>query len=317
MDNIHFKKQENVIISKVEPIFNACPADEIEIRPIDANDTSQILMEIERLTALTTKYNKYKDEPREHIKRQDYESVSLYKAAKDLNRKDYYDKCHKLEGHITLLRNKNTALCRERVEKKPKVYTHDEMEYLKQRNEKRAQQVRNANAKYYESNRDKIQIKRQIKKQKEIIKETENIDEYNRVLIKTNKIIHPLCVCGRRCNIIDFKSVIKHSNIVKHKLFKSVIALIHYWRRNGTVKNAINKINNNFIDFKRVVREGTVTLTNKTDKEIIDLYNAYLQPIDENKTHQPRPSYITRREYSKKHKENIEILSYRINKQIQ
>jgi hypothetical protein len=316
MDNIHLEKQENVIISVSDPILEACQADEIRIRPIDMNDTSQILNEIKRLSALTTKYNKHKDEPRDHIKREDYETASLYKAAKEVNRKDYYHKCYTLEGNIAMLSNKNTELCRERVEKKPKEYNADEKEYLKQRNEKRAQQVRDANAKYYESNKEKILIKRKIKKQKEFIKETENIDEYNKVLIKKNKIIHPLCVCGRRCNIIDFKSVIKHSNIVKHKLFKSVIALIHYWRRNASIRVIVNKINNNFIDFRRVVRVGNATITNKTEKEIIELYNDYLRPIDENKTHQPRPSYITRREYSKKHKENREILSYRVNPQI-
>jgi hypothetical protein len=321
MDNIHLEKQENVIISVSDPILDACQADEIRIRPIDMKDTSQILNEIKRLSALTTKYNKNKDEPRDHIKRQDYETASLYKEAKERNRKDYYHKCYTLEGNIAMLSNKNTELCRERVENTEKVYNADELEYLKQRQEEKKLLKRRAtwsksSSLYYEKNKDKIRAKRIMKKKNEILEEKKDIPDAEKVLIKTTKIIKPLCVCGRKCDVFIFSQAKRHSNIVKHRLFKSVIALIHYWRRNGTVKNAINKINNNLIDYKRVVREGTATIINKTDKEMIELYNDLIRPIDENKTHQPRPSYITRREYTKNYKFLISVLRCQTNDNI-
>jgi len=125
-----------------------------------------------------------------------------------------------------------------------------------------------------------------------------NVTEYNKHLIKKFKIIKPLCLCGKKCEVITQKDLIKHSKLTKHQLFKSVIRLIHYERRNRKLKSVVNKINKQLKDYKRVVRNKcertgkSFTVTNKTEKETIIYYNDLVEPIDENLLPPVRESYI-------------------------
>ena len=139
-------------------------------------------------------------------------------------------------------------------------------------------------------------------------------------MIRGGKFIKPLCVCGRICDIRTVTSIGEHQsnpNIEKHLLFKSIIKLIHYRRKNKKLKPIINKLNDDYIIYKKSARrdiDGVSTvMVNKKDKEIIKLYTDYLRPINENETHQPREPYIERVEYTEDYKDAVFILRHEIN----
>ena len=77
----------------------------------------------------------------------------------------------------------------------------------------------------------------------------------------------------------------------------------------------MDKLNSDYIKYKKVIRVTengkSSTITNKTDKEIIKLYNDIVQPMDENKTHSLREPYIKAVEYTEKYKSNVLFLSYK------
>ena len=119
---------------------------------------------------------------------------------------------------------------------------------------RRAEQVNNAAKKYYANNKEKVKAKKQEKKMNTELAEI-NVTEYNKHLIKKYTIIKPLCLCGSLCHIANEIKFKAHSKLKKHQLFKSIIKLIHYNRRYKSIKPVVDKINYDYIDYKRVVRE--------------------------------------------------------------
>ena len=325
MDIIHLTA-ENVVISK-EPYIGTSDQDENDIRPIDMNSQEEVREELDRLRTLGGTYPNIDNIPSPtHITRAEYPDVKDYKAAKDKYFKAIRDKSQKLSANIKKLHSINTELCREAKKKQDEeaikngtFYNADEMEYLRQRNDARAEQLRKASQKHYEKNKVKIQTNRKKKLVEQALSGVD-IDEFNSVLIKETKIIKPLCLCGRKCDVITQKDLIKHSKLTRHQLFKSVIKLIHYNRRNRKLKPVIDKINKQLKDYKRVIRTKcertgkSMTITNKTEKETILYYTELVEPIDENLTHQPRPSYIEKADTStRSYKKNLSCLEWLVN----
>jgi len=327
MDNIHLTA-ENVVISNKNYIAVA-DQDDDDIRPIDMKSQKEVIEELRRQRELSGKCPNIDNIPSPtHIIRADYgNDRKAYQHAKDKYFKTIRDKIKKLNGNIKVLHQLNTELCREAKKKQDDealkngtFYNPDELEYLRLlkierdiKTEKRAL----TNEKYYQANKHKLKAKRALKTiQSDMVgvKKT----NYNAHLCKTTKIIKPLCLCGRQCDIVN-NQLKKHSNIEKHQLFKSVIRLIHYNRRTRKIKPVIIKINNQLKDFKRVVRQKcertgkSFTVTNKTEKETIIYYTDLVEPIDENITHQPRKSYIEKADTTtQKYKENLMIMKINI-----
>jgi len=168
---------------------------------------------------------------------------------------------------------------------------------MNEKKKHRAEQINNASKKYYANNKDDIRAANKRKRAEEKLDGVET-NEFNKHLIKMSEIIKPLCLCGKKCEVITQKDLIKHSKLTKHQLFKSVIRLIHYERRNRKLKSVVNKINKQLKDYKRVVRNKcertgkSFTVTNKTEKETIIYYNDLVEPIDENLLPPVRESYI-------------------------
>ena len=326
MSSIHLTVKENVVISQSDPI-QPDQGNEIEIRPINEDNHEEVIEECRRLVEVRMKYNIHTPPKPDHIKWEDYgfEKKAEYKAAKDKHYKDYKTKCQTVERNIAHLHNLNTALCykNKAVEDEIKIkngtfYNADEKEELEQLHKEKAarrREVSNESSRvYYQKNKETVKIKRKIKEHQTALKEIEKKKCKDAEGFLANRIkgvvIKPLCLCGKTCDLIKFKSLRTHSNIEKHQLFKSIIALIHYKRRNGAkLKTIIDKLNSDYVDYKRVVREKrngkSYTITNKTDKEIIQLYGDYLNPMDENETHQPRKSYIEKVEYTNSYKNKV------------
>jgi len=326
MDNIHLTA-ENVVISNKNYIPVA-DQDDDDIRPIDMKSQKEVLEELRRLRELSGKCpNKDNIPSPTHIIRSEYDDVKVYRAAKDKYFKTIRDKIKKLSENIKILHELNTALCRESKKKqdeeaikKGTFYNPDELEYLRLSNDMRAAKAAKraiTNKIYYQNKRQNLKAKRTLK---ELNTEINNSDknDFNEHLFKTTKIIKPLCICGRQCDLTKKDSYIKHSKLIKHQLFKSVIRLIHYNRRTRKIKPVIIKINNQLKDYKRVVRvkdesgwSGTVT--NKTEKETIIYYTDLVESIDENITHQPRKSYIEKADTTtQKYKENLILMKINI-----
>ncbi len=306
MDIIHLT-EENVVISN-EPYIGLADQDEDDIRPIDMKSQKEVREELDRLRKLGGTYpNKDNIPSPAHIIRTEYDDVKDYRAAKDKYFKTIRDKIIKLSGNLKKLHDLNTELCREAKKKDDEeaikngtFYTPDDLEYLKIMNEKkkhRAEQINNASKKYYANNKDDIRAANKRKRAEEKLDGVET-NEFNKHLIKMSEIIKPLCLCGKKCEVITQKDLIKHSKLTKHQLFKSVIRLIHYERRNRKLKSVVNKINKQLKDYKRVVRNKcertrkSFTVTNKTEKETIIYYNDLVEPIDENLLPPVRESYI-------------------------
>ena len=335
MSSIHLTVKENVVINNPEPISQPDQGiDEIDIREINKENQEVVLQEMRRLVEVRMKYNIHTPPKPDHIKFEDYgfEKKEEYQEAKNKHYKDYKAKCQNVERNISLLDNINTALCRENKKQEDEMkiktgtfYTADEQKYLDEEENRRKGARKKYNSTYYEKNKITILENCQIKSIKKKVKEIKELkeltgnggEEHFKHLIKNRFIIKPLCLCGRQCDVTKITTIKKHSNIEKHRLFKSVIALIHYKRKNSKLKPIIDKINNDYIDYKRVVREKrngkSITITNKTDKEIIQLYGDYLNPIDENLTHQPRKSYIEKVKYSEHYKDIVLVLSWKVN----
>ena len=334
MSSIHLTVKENVVISPVSITQPDQGEREIDIRPIDMEDQEQVIKEIERLVQVRMMWNIHTPPKPEHIKYEDYgfENRKEYQEAKDKHYKDYKTNCLLVDGNIKMLSGVNTTLCMaaKKAEDEIKIkngtfYNPDELEHIdeleKLKKDRRKQVTKKASAKYYDKNKEEILTKRKIKIAKDALKEiSEKKTGEQKVLVRGGKIIKPLCLCGRQCDLIKFQSLRKHSNIEKHLLFKSIIALVHYNRRNKKILTVVNKINNDLCDYKKVVREmrngKSVTITNKTEKEIIELYGDYLNPIDESKTHQPRKSYIKKKEYTKSYKDAVNCIRFRLNKKL-
>ncbi len=295
----------------------------IIIKSIDETNACELLNEIDRLTKERSKYN-INEIPRPDIKKEDYTSILYYVKAKELYRETYKKEHQILNDEIKRLNDINTNLCIENKKKQDEkakeegtFYNADELEYLREQKDKKCSR-KEAQQKYYKKNKDKLKsnsIARQIIEKQNQIKSVAN--EHNKHLLKTNELIRPLCCCGRRCDVTKFKTIKTHSEKIKHQLFKSIIRLVHYERRNKRIKKVIDKINNDLIYFKKYerTRKGhsgkSIVLMNKTDKDIVEFYNDLVGEIDENKYKIREPS-INKVKITNKYKNLILILSARI-----
>ena len=315
-----------------------CPTVEgkrqIKIRDIDMSNQKEIIAEIERLKEFLLKYNKLADpKPRPtHIDFDDYgsERRKEYNEAKTQYYKNYMDTCLELEKNIKNLQGINTQLCIDEKKEEDDIkikegtfYNADEEEYRRENEAHLKALKKRQNEKYYDKNKTKLKKKRVIKKSKTAVQKHVDIDPK---MIRNNKLIKPLCVCGggkgfgALCNVSSVKTIEEHSSKDRHLLFKSVIKYIHYKRKgNKKLKPVIDKINKDIESYKLNIRiaaqdgEKSYTRVSKTDKEIIKLYQAIMRPIDENITHQPRESYITKVEYTDDYQDDIIFMRNLIN----
>ena len=308
--------KENVIISPPDQ-----GKKETDIRNIDMKNQKDVINEIERLKCLLMKWNIHADiKPRPvHIKIEDYETRAEYQQAKDDYYKDYNDTCRDLNNNIKNLQGINTQLCFDEKKEEDEIkiaqgnfYTADEQKIIDEQRQIMKDKRKEYNAKSYDKNKEKNKRKKNLKKIKQNIISVVGIDPK---MVRKGVAIKPLCQCGRLCNVHDMESMKEHSVIEKHNLFKSVIKLIHYKRKTKKIKPVIDKINNDYNKFKTVERvevEGkSITLTNKTDKDIIKLYKDYIRPFDENLTHKPREAYMEKVEYTEEYKDSVlELRNY-------
>jgi len=315
------EKNENVVIET-----SYSPTDqgkrEIDIRDINMENQKEISDEIDRLKQFNIKWNIHADPkpPPLHIKWEDYgsERRAEFQAAKDDYYSGYIKTCQDLRDNLKKLREINTQLCfnqkKEEDEIKIKAgtfYNAEEREYLNKIIEDRTESRKEINAKYYDKNKEKLTCKRKIKKlEKKVQMLNEAKDENIPHLVKTTCIIKPMCPCGRLCDVTKIITIKKHSNINRHKLFKSVIKLIHWRRTDKKIKPIIKKINNDYINFKKSVRVDKKVTINKTDADIIKLYQDYIRPINEDETHQPREPYINKVEYTDTYKGHVMLLRH-------
>ena len=308
--------KENVIISPPDQ-----GKKETDIRNIDMKNQKDVINEIERLKCLLMKWNIHADiKPRPvHIKIEDYETRAEYQQAKDDYYKDYNDTCRDLNNNIKNLQGINTQLCFDEKKEEDEIkiaqgnfYTADEQKIIDEQRQIMKDKRKEYNAKSYDKNKEKNKRKKNLKKIKQNKISVVGIDPK---MVRKGVAIKPLCQCGRLCNVHDMESMKEHSVIEKHNLFKSVIKLIHYKRKTKKIKPVIDKINNDYNKFKTVERvevEGkSITLTNKTDKDIIKLYKDYIRPFDENLTHKPREAYMEKVEYTEEYKDSVlELRNY-------
>ena len=308
--------KENVIISPPDQ-----GKKETDIRNVDMKNQKEIIKELERLKCLLMKWNIHADiKPRPvHIKIEDYETRAEYQQAKDDYYKDYNDTCRDLNNNIKNLQGINTQLCFDEKKEEDEIkiaqgnfYTADEQKIIDEQRQIMKDKRKEYNAKSYDKNKEKNKRKKNLKKIKQNKISVVGIDPK---MVRKGVAIKPLCQCGRLCNVHDMESMKEHSVIEKHNLFKSVIKLIHYKRKTKKIKPVIDKINNDYNKFKTVERvevEGkSITLTNKTDKDIIKLYKDYIRPFDENLTHKPREAYMEKVEYTEEYKDSVlELRNY-------
>ena len=308
--------KENVIISPPDQ-----GKKETDIRNIDMKNQKEIIKELERLKCLLMKWNIHADikPPPVHIKIEDYERRADFQQAKDDYYKDYMDTCKELNNNIKNLQGINTQLCFDEKKEEDEIkiaqgnfYTADEQKIIDEQRQIMKDKRKEYNAKSYDKNKEKNKRKKNLKKIKQNKISVVGIDPK---MVRKGVAIKPLCQCGRLCNVHDMESMKEHSVIEKHNLFKSVIKLIHYKRKTKKIKPVIDKINNDYNKFKTVERvevEGkSITLTNKTDKDIIKLYKDYIRPFDENLTHKPREAYMEKVEYTEEYKDSVlELRNY-------
>jgi len=284
-------------------------------REVDETDKTSVMAELERVRKYTAEnYGSTYNIPRPNIVRGDYEDTSQYVAAKAKYRENYIWQARKLNKEINRLDDIYTELCRASKKKQDEealaagtFYNADELEYLKIKGDERAADKAVRNSKYYEANKEKLKLKRDAKKGMKVKAKAANIPPLLAHLVKTKEIIKPMCLCGRRCEVVMKGGILKHATSkVKHQLFKSIIKLIHYNRRNKKVKSVVDKINLQLEDYKKVVRikrdDKSFTIINKTDKETIEYYNEQCEPIDENVTHPLRTAYIEPVKYTDDYK---------------
>ena len=290
---------------------------------INENNRNEILNELNRLRIERSKYNIHNIPKPSHLKRADFSVALYYTKAKDTYYESYIKQHKELEDEINRLSDMNTQLVfskkKEEDEKafdEGTFYKADDLEYLQRREEIRKLSRQQTQQKYYERNKNtikKITLLRQCKEYENKIKSVSN--EHNKHLITSKRIISPLCCCGKRCDVINFKNFIQHTKLIKHQLFKSIIQLVYYKRQGRKIKTVIDKINDDLIRFKKTERiknhKGeSVVAMNKTDKEIIQLYNDMFDEIDENK-YIIREPYINKVEYNNQYQDRVLLLKQR------
>ena len=286
---------------------------------IDETNTLSVLNEIQMLTTQRNKYNIHDIPPPTHFKRDDFDDTKAYKVAKDIYRESYKNTYNDINNKIKRLQKLNTELCIETRKEEDAIafkngtlYNPDEEHFLKNK----AVLRKDSDARYYFANKEKIKkaaLLKKLKKNIEVYKKMKKEEGLGHLYL-TNEVIKPLCLCGKKCDVVNFKSLKKHSNIQKHQLFKSIIRLVHFKRQKQRLIKIVTTINNELIYFKKVVRvkkDGkTFTVTNKVESEIIKYYNDLVDDFDENKI-QLRPSYIPKVNYTENYKDNVLLIKLR------
>ena len=296
-----YLKKKSVVILMINTI--------ISTNDIDENNQQHLLKEIKRITKERNKYNIHDIPSPKHIKRNDYDDNKTYKKTKELYYISYKNTYNDLDKEITRLQNLNTKLCIE-------IKEEEDEEALQLKNKLKTESRKYHNNKYYEQNKLNIKQQSMVNKIKKLKNEIDSIDCTNiHHLVKSTEIIKPMCLCCRRCDVINYTTLKKHSMSLKHKLFKTIIKLIHYKRQKNRLKHVIKNINNELIEFKKNIRirkenNRSAVIVNKTDREIVEYYNDLVDDVDENILKLREP-YIDKVEYSKKYKKNILLLSIR------
>jgi len=288
---------------------------------VDESDRDSLLAEVARLRASLSNYNTHEIPSPTHIKRDEYASRDEYRAAKDVYFKTYKREFTTIQDEMKRCENLITDLARTKVEedfKKQKeagviIYSADEKQRLKEDEEFKSLSQSQANAKYYQTKGKQRLVRIEQLKHKRKMEKIEkqasikfgdkaNRDLYKH-LIKTKEIIKPLCLCGKKCGVIDFADMKAHSIVKKHQLFKSIINWIHYERKSKNIKKVVGVINEEAKKFKRVVRvkndDGvSFTRTCKSEKEIIEYYTVTGPPMNEDLYPPLRTPYIERVKYT-------------------
>ena len=292
---------------------------------IDENNSNEVLSQLYRLRNERSNYNIHNIPKPSHVKRAYFPDGLDYQEAKN-NYYESYKKQHKtLEDEIQRLSNINTNLCVEQQTSQPSIVmkqqkhiskpetNEEEQTYLEAKQKYQTERRKRNNKKYYRTHEKDLNKKAKVKQLKDV--ENLKLDEKNtfvKHLFKTGKIIKPVCFCGSRCDVIEFKNLITHSNLVKHKLIKSIIGLVKYKRQFCRIKPVIKKINRDLKEYKKVVRRmkpngKSGTVTNKTESETYFLFNAMVGEVDEN-NYIYREPYINKVLYTKKYQDNVFIV---------
>jgi len=317
-----FRKTQNVVIQSHQE-HSGSPIDDMLKTDIDMNCKVAVIKERERIVKIMSGYS-YFETPRAPFDMKDYgyERKAEYIKDKADWRANYIRERDKIYEAARILEQRVTALCRE--EKKEEddeaiangtFYNADELAVLDERTKsKRQDQLGAASKKYYHKNKAKVTLRRNIKKQQEELAAMENKD-VNKKLIKLSGIIKPACLCGGPVNITVFKDVKKHSNLIKHQLFKSIIRLVHYKRKRLKLINAVNYVNFLLEDGKRteavkhdVGQWGSKIKRNNNDT--INYFNDMCEPYDESERPIVRKPKQNKKQYTKDYKSNIEDLKY-------
>ena len=270
---------------------------EIKFNNIDEKNDHSIREELERLRKILcweVKGNPENIPSPLHIRREDFSDASFYSKAKKNYRQEYTNSYNRVENEIDRLWSLNNQVVFLQIE--------EEREKIKLKRQEN-------NHKYYQRNRDKLKQSAEKVRRREI---ESNINEHNKILFETGKIIKPVCFCGKRCDVLEFKNLKTHSNTIKHKLMKSIIGLVKYKRQFCRIKPVIKKLNRDLKDYKKVVRRikpngKSGTVTNKTEIETICLFNDIIKEVDEN-NYIYREPHINKVEYTKKYQDKVFLM---------
>jgi len=320
-----FHTKENVVIKPHHKPATVNP--EYEMRDIDMNSKDAVMNERARITKLMGEYQ-YFTTPRAPVDAEDYRTENSfdrdgYKKAKEDWREQYVKERQQLAAVARKLDQQNTYLCQESKKKEDEeaikngtFYNADELEVLNERQDRRNEQMAEASKKYYHKNKKKITLKRNIKKQQLELATMEN-KEVNKKLVKMSGVVKPLCLCGGPVNITVCKDIKKHSTLIKHQLFKSIIRLVHFKRKGLKLSNAVKYVNFVLEDAKRVEAvqhdDGSWSTTiRRNNKDNIVYFNDQCVPYDESVAPMVRRPTHNKKDYTADYKLNIAILSRRI-----
>ena len=297
-------------------------------KSVEEGSKESLMLEVARLRAKLAHFNIYEIPSPKHIDRREFATRDEYKAAKEQYFKNYRDEFNHYNERMKRCENLITEICRSNVNdeyQKQKIagvikYSADEQEQMKDSEELKVLSKSASNAKYYHTKGkerlvkiEALKLKKKMWEERRALPaELKNSSLYNtavnrgellRHLNKTREIIKPLCLCGKRCLLSEWRDIKAHPTLQKHQLFKSVIKYIHYKRQFNSIKKAVGEVNFNVKDFKRVVRikrdDGvSFTRTKMSEKEAIEYYNDECQPMNEGLVPPLRTPYIERVKYT-------------------
>jgi len=326
MDFIFHQKENVIITSQHNP---KVPTNkDIYLSDINMESKEAVLNERDRIVNLMGEYN-YFQTPRAPFDFNDYGFERKKQYIKDkedwrLNyvkeRSELSEIARKLEQQITYLCRKQKAIEDKEAIKEGTFYNADELavlgEMVGDKKARRNKQLQRASTKYYDKNKEKIQIKRKLKVLENELTNLEN-KEHHLKLVKSNTIIKPLCLCGCAVNIIKLKDITAHSNIIKHSLFKSIIKLVHFKRRQRRIINVVREVNKSLADGRRQERfkkeDGKWgTRLCRTNTDTLNYFNAQCDPYDESVAPKKRKSTQEKKNYTSNYKDNRLLLANQI-----